>query len=289
MRNVMIGQYLPTGSAAHRLDPRAKILIAVLLMTGAVATRSLVCLLLTLSLVLGGLVLARIPLGYVLRSLRPALPWLLLLALLQVVAIPQNNTGTLLWQKGWIVITTQDLRMAALVMLRFAVLILLINLFSLITSTTDLTHGIEGLMRPLQRLGLPGHELALVLVVALRFVPLLAMEAERLAKAQAARGADVGAGRMNPLRRARRMLPLLVPLFVTALRRAETLALAMEARGYTGGRGRTHLIRLQARMSDVGATLAVALFAALLIGSAWIDIDIRFCEWLNACRLFLSD
>jgi energy-coupling factor transport system permease protein len=192
---------------------------------------------------------------------------LLLLAALQVLAIPQNDTGRVLWQWWRITITSTDLRVALVTLLRFAVLILGLSLFSLTTNTTQVAHGIEHLLRPLQRLRFPAHEFALIVVIALRFVPILALEAERIAKAQASRGAQGGQRAFNPLARARRSLPLLVPLFVTALRRAETLALAMEARCYTGGHGRTHLVRLQARWQDAVAVTLTVLLAFGLVAS----------------------
>lgn len=280
LRNVTIGQYLPTGSPLHRLDPRAKLLMAGLFLVGAVATSSLSGLIGALAAVLIGLALAGIPLRYAVRGLRPALPFLVLLSLLQVLTIPANDVGRVLWQWWRITITTTDLWVAAITLLRFVTLILGLSLFSFATSMTELTHGTEHLLRPLQRLRLPAHEFALVVAIAIRFVPMLALEAEHIAKAQASRGADFGRGRMNVFRRAVRMLPLLVPLFVSALRRGETLVLAMEARGYSGGRGRTHLIRLQARWTDGLAVALVLLLAAGLLAAGWLDLDTCLRRWM---------
>ena len=279
LRNVTIGQYLPTGSAFHRLDPRAKLVMAVLFLIGVLASDSLIGQAAAHAAVVAGLLLARIPLSYAWRGLRAALPFLALLALLQVLTIPRNDVGYVFWRWGWLAITTVDLLAAAVSLARFVALILGLSLFSLATSTTELAHGTEHLLRPLQRLGLPAHEFSLMLVIALRFVPLLALEAERMAKAQASRGADLGRGRGNPFQRARRMLPLLVPLFVAALRRAETLATAMEARCYTGGKGRTHLIQLQARWPDVLAVALVVALVALVLAMAWLRLDVRFWSW----------
>jgi energy-coupling factor transport system permease protein len=255
--------------------------MALLLLAAAVASTSLAGLLFALVVVLGGLALARIPLSYATRGLWPALPFLALIALLQLFTLPPSDPGSVIWQWWRLTITTTHLLGAAITLIRFTVLILGISLFSLSTSTTELTHGIEHLLRPLQRIGLPAHEFALVVIIALRFVPLLALEAERIAKAQASRGADFGRGRMGILKRARRMLPLLVPLFVTALRRAETLTLAMEARCYTGGRGRTHLIRLHARRSDVLALVCTLLLAATVLIAAWCNLDRSFWQWIS--------
>ena len=298
LRNVTIGQYLPTGSAFHRLDPRAKLIMAVLYLVGVLASNSLASQVVALAAVVAGLALARISLRYAFRGVRAALPFLAFLALLQVFTIGRNDVGQVLWQWRWIAITSMDMLAAAVSLVRFVALILGLSLFSFSTSTTELAHGTERLLRPLQRLGLPAHECSLMLVIALRFVPLLALEAERIAKAQASRGADGGRGRsgrgkinprvVNPFNRARRMLSLLVPLFVTALRRAETLALAMEARCYTGGKGRTHLIRLEARWSDGLAILLVAILVAGLLAATQLNLDLRLwrcCSgWIARCH-----
>lgn len=281
LRNVSIGQYLPTGSILHRLDPRAKLFMATIFIAGVVVGTSLSGLLVTLAVVLCGLALAGIPVRYATRGLRPALPFLLILALFQVFTVPHDDVGEVIWQWWRIALTTTDLRMATITLIRFVVLILGISLFSFSTSTTELTHGVEHLLRPLQRLGLPAHELALVVTIALRFVPLLALEAGRIAKAQASRGADSGRGRLNFVKGTLRMLPLLVPLFVTALRRAETLALAMEARCYTGGKGRTHLIRLQANPADAFAVALALLLVAVLLAATWLDLDARLWNWIS--------
>lgn len=285
LQSVTIGQYLPTGSALHRLDPRAKLVMVTVFLAGTIVTPSLAALLGTLGLVLVLLAAARIPLRYAMRGVRNALPFLLFLAVLQALTVPRLDAGPVLWQWWRVAITLGDLYASALLLTRFVVLVLGLSLFSLSTNTTELTHGVEQILRPLQGIGFPAHELALVAVIALRFVPLLALEAERIAKAQASRGADLGYGRMRVLRRARRTLTLLVPLTVSALRRAETLVMAMEARCYSGGRGRTHLIRLRAQPKDVvTAALALAL-AALLVATAWIDVDghlWRLLRWVSA-------
>ena len=280
LRNVTIGQYLPTGSAVHQLDPRAKLAMVVLFLAGVVISTSLAGLVVALAAVLAGLALARIPLRYALQGVRPALPFLILLALLQVFTIPQNDVGAVLWKWWLLTVTVTDLVAAALTLLRFVVLILGLSLFSFSTNTTELTHGTEHLLRPLQRLGLPAHEFALAMTIAVRFVPLLALEAERIAKAQASRGADFGHGRGSFVQRTLRMLPLLVPLFVTALRRADTLVMAMEARCYTGGKGRTHLIHLHARRADAFALLVVLLLVTLLLTATWLKVDARIWSWI---------
>jgi energy-coupling factor transport system permease protein len=280
LRNVTIGQYLEVDSPIHRLDPRAKLAAVAALLIGVVTSPSIAALVVTLALALVTVWAARIPLRYALGGLRAALPFLLLIALLQVLAVPQNNAGTVLWHWWRITVTIGGIRAAILTIARFLVLILGLSLLSFTTSTTQVTHGIEHLLRPLQRVGFPAHELSLVAVIALRFVPLLALEAERLAKAQASRGADFGRGSGNAFVRARRLLPLLVPLFVTALRRAEALAMAMEARCYTGGKSRTHLVELTARPIDLVAAALCIAWAVLLVATVWASPDLCLARLL---------
>ncbi len=271
---VTIGQYLPTGSVLHRLDPRVKLCMGLLLIVGTIGTRSLLGLAILMAAVLFGLRLARVSLRFALSGLSPALPFLFLLALLQVFAIPQHVAGSaVVWRWRFLVATTGGLFAAALLVGRFCVLVLGISLLSFSTNTTELTHGVEHLLIPLQRFGLPAHEFALVVNIAIRFLPILAREAERLMKAQASRGADLGRSGGGPVTRARRLLPLMIPLFLVSLQRADGLVEAMEARCYVGGKGRTHLIQLRARPVDM-ATLAACLGLSLLaIGLGTLGAD----------------
>jgi energy-coupling factor transport system permease protein len=211
------------------------------------------------------------------------LPFLLLLAVLQVLVIPQGSSERLMtWQWGRIVITDRGLRAGALLIARFVVTVLGLSLFSFSTTTTELTHGVEHLLRPLQRLHIPAHEFALTVNIAIRFVPILAEEAERLMKAQAARGADFGQGRRNFVVRMRLLLPLLVPLFIVSLQRAEQLIEAMEARCYLGGKGRTHLIELKAESIDRLALLGAFGLAAVVGCMTRAHADQLLWRWLAA-------
>jgi energy-coupling factor transport system permease protein len=267
MRQITIGQYLPTGSLLHRLDPRTKILGIGLLVIAVVALRSLAGLFATLIIILGCVALARVPLSFATASLRPALPILLFLAVLQLLfgwGSRGANCPTL-WSM-WVFRLTACSVIAVLSMLvRLSSLILLTGLLSMTSTLSELTHGIESLLRPFWRVGLPAHELALTFTLALRFVPTLAEELEKLLKAQAARGADIRLG-SNPVQRVRHFLPVLVPLFLTTLRRGDALAEAMEARGYNGSLGRTQYIQLGFKQADAFAIgLVLALVAGLFL------------------------
>jgi len=284
LRTATWGQYLPTGSLLHRLDPRTKLVAGVMLVIAVTATSSLVGLALALALILVGFFVARVPIGYALSSIRPMLPFLVLLALIQMVAIPQNDLDSVvLWKWAFVTLTVRDIVAATLLFLKFAVLVWGISLLSFTTTTTELTHGIEHLLRPLQRIGLPGHELALMINIALRFVPILAEETERLMKAQASRGADFGTGgSMNFVQRTRKLIPLFVPLILASLQRAEDLILAMEARCYTGGKGRTYLIHLQATKTDYLVLALVFVVLSCTVAAGIVSADAAIWHTLQS-------
>lgn len=267
VRNVTIGQYFPTGSIVHRVDPRAKLLAAGLLIVAISMAQSVPTAAIVLACLLVVAVLAAIPLPYLLRGLLPALPLLVLLALLQLVFQGQTDRlGTVLWEWWFLRLTSTSLQWVIVTLIRVADFIFLASLLTLTTSTTQLTHATEYLFRPFQRVGIPAHELALVMTIALRFVPTLAEELDRLARAQASRGGNIGANnRWRPDRTVRARLPLIVPLFVSALRRGEDLIVAMEARCYVSGGRRSHLIQMRSRPSDV----LVVLLATGLVVLVW--------------------
>jgi energy-coupling factor transport system permease protein len=271
LRYVTIGQYLPGDSIVHRLDPRTK--LSVFLFFTLAATFSLsytanaILLLVTLSLVL----LARIPLGYIFSSLKPALPIIVVLAVLQLLFYgtaytPYGMATVTLFQWGWIHITNGSVQLVVVSMLRFVELLFLTSLLTNTTTLADLTHGMEAMLRPFARLGLPAHELSLVATVALRFLPLLAEQLEIIMKAQASRGASIALrGRLHVAATARQAAVLIVPLFVDAFRRAEDLILAMQARCYVGGRGRTSYVHLRFARIDSVAYASGLLFATAML------------------------
>ena len=262
---VMSGQVLPTDSLLHRLDPRTRLLgfVGLLaLLVGATSARQAA---LVLCATLGLVALVRVPWGYALRGVRMLLPWLMFIGLFQLLLGVGNAPGcasVLVW--GPLRLTECGLGAVALALTRFAGLVLLMNLFLWTTSIPSLVHALEALARPLDRLGVPAHQLTLVGVIAVRFVPTMALELERLQKAQAARGADLAGGGGGLVRRIRRTLPMLVPLFVLALRRAERLAEAMEARAYRGG-VRGSYVRLRLGLGDWLALGLTALFALVVL------------------------
>jgi energy-coupling factor transport system permease protein len=225
--------------------------------------------------------IAKIPIRYALRGIRPAIPIIIFVAILQVLFSSQGDVGSVFWESRLIAITTGDFLIASITALRLVVLILIISLFTLCTDIKELTHGTERLLLPFAKLRFPVHEFSMIITVTLRFLPLLSEEAENLIKAQSSRGADFVKGRMGFFKRLYRMLPLFVPLLVSSLRRAENLALAMEARCYTGGIGRTRLVRFSVQKTDI-----VGLIAACLLTAAILSINFARLDDIIRARLF---
>jgi energy-coupling factor transport system permease protein len=266
LRLVTVGQYLPTGSVVHRLDPRTRLLAGLVLLVAVTAAPRLLGLAVALGALLIVLVISRIPVGYALKGLLPPLPFIAFLAMLQVFFGPKGVEVRQLLVWGPVHVSWISLVNGALLIVRFATLILVVSLVSFCISTTEIVRGLEGVLTPLTKIGLPTHDFVLMVQVTLRFLPLLAQEAERIAKSQASRGAEWGTGRSGLLRRTRQAMPMLVPLFLTSLQRAENLALAMEARGYQGGKGRTSMFELRFQGADalaLGLTLAIALLVVV--------------------------
>ena len=263
LRNVTIGQYIPAGSAVHRLDPRAKILAAGMLVLAVSFNTSILANTVFLALVLAVTLVARIPVRYMLRGLLMAVPVLVFIFIMQTLFLGWNEpAGAVYVQWGWIRLTRNSVHLMVISMLRIIAFIFLTSLVTMTSTTTELTHGVELLLTPLRRVGVPAHELALILTIALRFVPTLAEEVERIMKAQASRGGEFGVQRIwRPDKLAKAYLPLIVPLFLSAFRRAEELVLAMEARCYVSGAARTRYVVLRARPLDYAVAAGAFLFA----------------------------
>ncbi|UZQ82553.1 energy-coupling factor transporter transmembrane component T family protein [Thermoanaerobacter sp. RKWS2] len=258
-RNITIGQYIPGDSVVHKLDPRIKIIITFIFIVAIFFINKLsgyIFAVLYLYLVIA---ISKIPFSYILKGLRPVIIILLLTVSLNMFFTPG---GTILYTLGPLKITTSGLRLAVFMGLRLIFLIIGTSLLTLTTSPISLTDGIEHILKPFSRIGVPAHELAMMMTIALRFIPTLIEEAEKIMKAQMARGADFESG--NIVKRAKGLVPLLVPLFISAFRRADELAVAMESRCYRGGQNRTRMKQLKIQPRDYEA-LAVTLIMVLLI------------------------
>jgi energy-coupling factor transport system permease protein len=240
---VTIGQYSPVASLFSRMDVRIRMLIILFLIISLLAARWPISLCLSLIFVLLLIMLAKMPIRYALRGLIPPLPFILILALLQIIFNNYGDVGLLIYKTGWITISLADIWSAVALVLRFCALVLLFGLASFSLSTTELIKGLGALMRPLEWLHLPVRDFILIIQVTLRFIPLLALSAERIAKA-------------------RRVLPILVPLFVQALHKAETMALAMDSRGY---RSTAKIPKLPYKKAQPGEVLAVVISIGAVI------------------------
>jgi energy-coupling factor transport system permease protein len=270
-RNIILGQYIPGDTFVHRLDPRTKILCTLFLLVGISFTRSIPVSLVYLAAMLLIVTVARVPLGFVLRPFLRGLPLILFFLSFSVLWLGwQDPPGVVLFEWGWIRITTNALGLALLSIIRLMSLLLLLSLPTLTTKITQLTYGVESLLMPFGRLGLPVHDIALVATISLRFVPILTEELERVMKAQASRGGEIGdLSWKQPLEIGKALLPLVVPLFVNAFRRAEEMAVAMEARCYVSGSARTRFVQLHAGPVDYVVTLGMLVFVV----GVWFGTD----------------
>ena len=271
LRNVTIGQYIPTGSIIHRLDPRAKLLATLFLMVAISFNTSILANLLFLLVVLTITKLSQLEITYILRGFMLGLPVLIFIFVIQFLFQGWSEpAGRVYYELGWLRITRYSLHLISISLMRITSFIFLTSLITMTSTITELTHGVENLLQPLRRFGVPAHELALMATIALRFVPTLAAEMETIMKAQASRGADWGARRIwRPDKAAQAYLPLIVPLFINAFRRAEELIVAMEARCYVSGAGRTKFVVLKSSMSDYLAITGAFIFMLVMIFLPW--------------------
>jgi energy-coupling factor transport system permease protein len=257
---INFGQYLPLQSPLHRSDPRARIIALIFVLAGLTFAPRPLGLLLGLGALAVGLRLGRIPFRFVLRGMLTPLPFLIIIALLQILFNPRLDVSPAWLTLGPIILTPAGLLAGLMILLRFTGLILGLGLASFCLSTSELIRGLQSLLSPLQKIGLPTRDGIMAVQIMLRFIPLLAISAERIARAQAARGGEWGSAQGSLVSRVRQVIPLLVPLFLTGLRRAEALALAMDARGYDNPAARpTALVEMHLRTSDF--TLMATAFA----------------------------
>ena len=253
-----LGQFYPVESPLHALDPRAKILAVILLVLGLFFVRSIPGLLLMAVALLAAVVMSRVPAGTFLKLPGPVLFIVAFTALFQVLFYRQ---GTMLVEWGALEVHEGGLRMGFFLAGRILLLVWTAGLLTATTGPVALADGLEDLLSPLKRFRFPAHEVAMMVTIALRFIPTLQEEASKITRAQAARGADFGEG--GPIRRARSLLPVLLPLVIGAFRRADELAEAMESRGYRGGAGRTRYRELHFGLRDATALAATALVLAV--------------------------
>lgn len=263
LRSLPFGPYIPGDSPLQRLDPRTRILLVLLFMIAVTATQRPIGLVLGLVVILLGWPVGRVPLGPLWRGWRSVLPFLVFLAVLQVIFHVGKDT-VILFHLGPLALTRENLWAGLALMLRFSAYMGLFGLAAASISEAELTRGLDALLKPLSAIGIPVQDFVLALQVTLRYFPLLAQSAERIAKAQAARGADWQPAGLNLLKRVRQIIPVIVPLFVNSLRRAENMALAMDARGYGSLPQRTSMVELRFERRDTAALVGAVVICVLL-------------------------
>ncbi len=256
IRNITLGQYLPGKSLMHRADPRTKLIITMLFMVILFIIDSIWALLAAQLFVAAAYWISRIPVKYAIKGIRPVL----FIILFTVVINMFMTEGNTLVNLGFARITDQGLLRAAIVSLRVFMLIASASVMTYTTTPIMLTDGIEKLLNPLKKIKFPVHEMAMMMTIALRFIPTLIDETDKIMKAQASRGADIGTG--NLLERAKSFIPILIPLFVSSFKRADDLAIAMEARCYRGSKGRTSMRVLKYTKTDVAILMTFCIICA---------------------------
>lgn len=264
MRELSIGQYIPGDSFVHKLDPRTKIIITFVFMIVIFVINNFYGYIFPVIFILIAALFSKISLKYMIKGLRPLLFIIFLTFILNLFMIK----GRILYEIGPFDITYEGLYQAVFMALRLIFLIVGTSLLTLTTSPIMLTDGIEYLLKPFKRIGVPAHELAMMMTIALRFIPTLLEETDKIMKAQMARGADFQSG--NLINRAKSLVPILVPLFVSAFRRADELAMAMESRCYRGGENRTRMKELKMTNKDLIALCATAVMTAGCIASRFL-------------------
>lgn len=260
IKDITIGQYIPGDSLVHRLDPRTKILISILFIVSLFVINKFTGYIFVVLFLGLSVYLAKIHLRFLYKGLKPVFVLIILTAVLNVFMV-RGIPDTLLFQWKFIKIYKEGISVAGFMTLRLIFLILGTSLLTLTTSPIELTDGIENLLKPFKKIGVPAHELAMMMTIALRFIPTLIDETDKIMKAQQARGADFESG--NIIEKAKSLIPLLVPLFISSFRRADELAMAMEARCYRGGEGRTRMKKLKYEGIDFAAYGSIFILLAI--------------------------
>lgn len=266
IRDITLGQYYPEQSVIHRLDARTKILGTLLYIIEVFLVNSFAgfgLVILALGILIG---ISKVPVRFIFKGLKAVVFIILLTFVLNLFMFD----GTVLWHWKFLTITYEGLYRSCFMALRLILLIIGTSMLTLTTKPMELTDGLEKLLKPFNRLGLPSHEIALMMSIALRFIPTLLEETDKIMKAQQARGADFESG--NLMQRVKNMIPILIPLFVGSFRIAQDLALAMEARCYHGGVGRTRMKEIVFSRRDGVAGVLLAVFLGIVIASRWVPL-----------------
>lgn len=257
--DITLGQFYPANSVVHRLDPRIKIVLAIVLIVGLFVAQSFYSYAACMVFLAVAVILSKVPVSFIFKGMKAILFIMVFTAVINVFF----TDGRILFKLGFLRVTYEGIIVAITMVLRLFLLVTITSVLTLTTSPIMLTDGIESLLKPLKVIKVPAHEIAMMMTIALRFIPTLMEETDKIIKAQSARGADFTTGSL--MSRAKAMIPILIPLFISSFRRADELATAMECRCYKGGEGRTKLKVLKLATRDFVALFAVAVLMALII------------------------
>jgi energy-coupling factor transport system permease protein len=265
MTRITIGQYYPTGSVIHRLDARVKLLSVIAYITVLLFVNHFAGYAVAAIFIISLVAISKVPPRLMLRGLRALIFILTFAALINLFLTPGH---TVIFEAGFLKITMEGVILAAKMLSRLVLLILGSSILTLTTSPIQLTDGIESLLKPLKIFKVPSHDIAMMMTIALRFIPTLADETDKIIKAQKARGADFDTGGL--IKRAKSLIPILVPLFVSAFKRADELATAMEARCYRGDINRTKMKEMRLTRADFFAVILIFVFCFLIVATRFI-------------------
>ncbi len=260
LADITLGQYIPCESTVHNLDPRIKIIATFVFIVAVFLVKSVYSYALLFAFTFGIIMLSKISFTTVLKSIKPIVVVILFTAIVNIFLTAGDDVA---FKIGFLKVTYTGLKTALAMSLRLVFLVMGTSLLTYTTSPILLTDGIEKLLSPLKKIGFPSHELAMMMTIALRFIPTLFEETDKIIRAQKARGADFESG--NLLKRTKALIPVLVPLFINSFRRADELALAMECRCYRGGEGRTRLKQLKIGKTDIVALFVIAFFVLAIL------------------------
>jgi energy-coupling factor transport system permease protein len=260
MDKMIFGRYIPSDSFVHKMDPRSKLIFVFAFICIVFIANNAVTYAVLGAFTLGAMLSVKVPLKFLLGGLKPVM-WLVLFTFLLHILFTKE--GEVVLDLGFLKIYEEGLKQAVFISLRFTYLIIVTTLLTLTTSPISITDGLETLLDPLKKVKFPVHEMALMMSISLRFIPTLMEETDKIIKAQTARGAELASGPIKE--RIKSIVPLLIPLFVSAFKRAEDLATAMEARGYKGGEGRTKYRVLSWSGTDTAVLGSLVILAAILI------------------------
>lgn len=257
LRDITLGQYYPADSILHRLDPRTKFVGTLCFIVSVFLFHTVPGYAVATLFLAGMIALSKVPVKFIFKGLKAILVILLVTVVFNIILTP----GEVLWRWGILKVTKEGLSLAGRMAIRLIYLVIGSSVMTLTTTPNQLTDGLERLLRPLNKIRIPVHEIAMMMSIALRFIPILLEETDKIMKAQIARGADFESG--NLIRKVKNMIPLLVPLFISAFRRANDLAMAMEARCYHGGDHRTQMKPLHYETRDRITYLLLAAYLAV--------------------------